>query len=263
MSRFNKHRDAINALKKIDKDKSKYLIIHYSCESFYDDKSKSSRISAIAVESYATKQTKLFSVNSVAEKKSITDIELNYTQLERTMLREFNKFVEKNKDMTWIHWNMRDGSFGFSAIDHRCAVINVKSNEILDSKKLNLAQLMTDLYGKSYVESPHMSNLFTLNKLKNKDFLTGAEEADAFNNSRYSNLEMSTSTKIYNFGKIIDLATDGDLKVKSSRAEIYGNTVEGWYMYFHDMKHGPIIISFINMIFGAFLGKIFSKILFN
>ena len=47
------HNKAINLFKKIDKARENYLIIHYSCESFYDIKDgKTPRITSIAIFQY-------------------------------------------------------------------------------------------------------------------------------------------------------------------------------------------------------------------
>ena len=50
MSRITDRLKGLDTIKKIDKEKSKYLVIHYSSESFFALGGKSPRITSIAIE---------------------------------------------------------------------------------------------------------------------------------------------------------------------------------------------------------------------
>ena len=43
--------------------------------------------------------------------------ENKYNDLEKKMLKEFYTYVQEHKDYIWIHWNMRNSSYGFQAIE--------------------------------------------------------------------------------------------------------------------------------------------------
>src|SRR5690606_13267463 len=108
LRRIRTHKKAKQTINSFYDNDSHCLIIHYSCESFYDIKDgKTPRITSIAVRYLQTAQTKSFSIHKVAELKqiSIDQINGNYDQLEKDMLKEFYKFVEEHKDYKWIHWN--------------------------------------------------------------------------------------------------------------------------------------------------------------
>ena len=94
--KIDKYKRARKIVKGIDKDPEKYLIIHYSCESFYDiTDGKTPRITAIAVRYYETGQSDIFSIHKTAEKKgmSLDDIDSKYDMLEKEMLKEFFDFA--------------------------------------------------------------------------------------------------------------------------------------------------------------------------
>ena len=121
-----RHNNARKLFSEIDLNPQNYLIIHYSCESFYDIKDgHTPRITSIAVYAYATAQTDSFSIHKVAEKShiQISDIELHYDELEKKMLDEFFAYAKEHSNFFWIHWNMRDINYGFKAIEHRYSVL--------------------------------------------------------------------------------------------------------------------------------------------
>ncbi len=102
------------------------LIVHYSCESFYDRPNGSSpRVTSIAVRNLGNAQTVSFSIHQIAEEEGIAfcEIEAHYDKLEKTMLTRFYKYAEPRCDKLWLHWNMRDINYGFQAIAHRFRVL--------------------------------------------------------------------------------------------------------------------------------------------
>ncbi len=102
------------------------IVIHYSCESFYDRADGSSpRITSIAVYNIGSGQTNSFSIHQKAEikKYSRNDIEKHYEELEKLMLDDFYDFVKLHEKYNWLHWNMRDINYGFQAIAHRYKVL--------------------------------------------------------------------------------------------------------------------------------------------
>ena len=126
LNRINKRRRALEVVKGLAEQSSHVLVIHYSCESFYDIKDgRTPRVTSIAVRSLKTGQTKSFSIHKIAERKkvSINQIEEYYDELEREMLAEFFSFVGDHKSYSWVHWNMRDINFGFEAIQNRYVVL--------------------------------------------------------------------------------------------------------------------------------------------
>lgn len=85
----DKHKKSRLILKEIDNSPENYLIVHYSCESFYEiTDGHTPRITSIAVYAYATAQTDSFSIHKTAEKNHIpiSEIESRYDELEKRCL---------------------------------------------------------------------------------------------------------------------------------------------------------------------------------
>lgn len=158
MSRFLDHREADKTFHDFERHNDKYLIIHYSCESFFDTNGATPRVTAIAVKSPSSGQTDLFAVHKAAELMKINpeDIVEKYEEVERMMLDDFFTFVQGHLDKIWTHWNMRDSNFGFKALEQRYRVLGKVPAIIPDQNKLNMATLFRKYYGKSYIGDPHI-----------------------------------------------------------------------------------------------------------
>ncbi len=165
---YRKAKEIINSF--YDND-SHSLIIHYSCESFYDIKDgKTPRITSIAVRHLNSAQTKSFSIHKIAELRniSINSISDNYDILEKEMLKDFYDFVKEYKDLSWIHWNMRDINYGFEALKYRATILGTKTIDIKDENKFDLARLLIDKYGKGYSNHPRLQSILEMNKISKK-----------------------------------------------------------------------------------------------
>jgi len=98
------------------------VVVHYSCESFYDRENnpRSPRVTSIAVRNLDSGQTRSFSIHIIAERRGLLDsIEQHYDQLEREMLQDFFEEVRVRQHCKWVHWNMRDANYGFEALENR------------------------------------------------------------------------------------------------------------------------------------------------
>lgn len=266
--KYKKHLKAIETLNNIYDERSKYFIIHYACESFYKDPmAKTPRITAIAVRSLDSGQTYSFSMHGTAEILGIepSDITKQYDDIEFHMLKDFADFLQKHMDKNWVHWNMRDGNYGFQAIEHRYRILqnkfksnrkaNVQMPIINDSNKYNLSDLFIDKYGAGYAPNPRIPSLMSLNKLNPKGFLSGADEAAAFENGNFHMLLMSTLSKVKLFSIFLEKAIDNDLKTQSKKSDVY----DGWGAKIIDFAQnnpcGVIGIPIITTILGYLLGK--------
>ena len=258
---YTQHKNAIKLFKEIDANPQNYLIIHYSCESFYDiNDGHTPRITSIAICNYSTAQKDSFSIHKVAEKEknSINDIEDDYDRLEQKMLDEFFTYAKEHSNYFWIHWNMRDINYGFKAIEHRYAVLGGTPYIIPDEKKIDLSRLLINCYGVSYIEHPRMEKLMDKNKIKAKDYLTGQQEAKAFCNKEYVKLHMSTLRKVDVFSNIMNRAINNNLKVNSKWKEIYGFSMQGIFNFCKDTWWIQLVWSIFMMVLGAFIGNIIS-----
>lgn len=257
--RLNKRKKAIEAIGEIVSNPSSVLIIHYSCESFYDtNEGKTPRITSIAVRYFNSAQTKSFAIHRIAEIKRIAfhEIEAHYDELEKDMLKEFFQFVKKNKESLWVHWNMRDLNFGFEAIENRFTVLGGKPEIIDTKKKIDLSRSLVDIYGLSYIGHPRLEKLAEKNKISMRDFLAGESEAKAFNNKEYIKLHQSTLKKVDIFHTILEKVAQRDLKTNSRFYKVYGLTPQGIFESVKDHW----LYAVINVVVGAIIGAVISSI---
>lgn len=206
-------------------DAANTWVIHYSCESFYDrPNGASARITSIAVRRLESGQTLSFSIHQVAEEKGVPfdQIEAHYDDLERQMLDAFFQHVGSHRGMKYLHWNMRDINYGFAAIEHRHRVLGGVPVVIEDDKKMDLARLLIDIYGVAYIGHPRLETLLAKNSIKPRDFLTGPQEAEAFEKRNFVGLHQSTLRKVDVIANLAERARSRQLKTNTTWWELHG-----------------------------------------
>ena len=93
-----------------------FYIVHYSCQSLNDDnEGLSPRITSIGVTHFATEQTVSFSTHAIAEEMGIAreNVQEQFDKVEEKLLRDFYGFLRDRRDKFWVHWNMRNLTYGF------------------------------------------------------------------------------------------------------------------------------------------------------
>lgn len=186
--RSKKRKQAIDTLKDLVSNAEHTLIIHYSCESFYDNKDgKTPRITSIAIRYFKTAQTKSFSIQNVAERKNIefSRIENDYDMLEKEMLKEFFAFVKSHKAFKWIHWNMQDIYFAVEKLEREIGLMAraLRKAEDLSNKTAKEIQEIED-------KEPHRK-IKDLNSLIN---YMKTKTSDALFKANFSKFRTSSST---------------------------------------------------------------------
>jgi len=209
-------------------------VIHYSCESFYDNPGGGSRqVTSIAVLHVGSGLTTSFSIHQMAERLKVetNEISSNYDKIERAMLDGFYEHVKhRSNDHQWIHWNMRDNNYGFPAIAHRYEVLGGQPESIPTSHLFNLAEALPEIYGDNYMkhgEHGRLDSLSRHNKFTLNDFLSGEEEADAFVKQKYVKLHLSTLRKVRLIRDIAVRASDGRLKTSANWWQLHGASAVG------------------------------------
>ena len=134
MAQYEKRKKAVSTLKEIDTRPDNYIIVHYTCDNF----KVSQIISSIAVRQLADGQTESFSLYKAAQEMNIENdaIPNNQEKIEKKMLSDYYKFVNKNLEKKWIHWGMNSDNYGFKAIEHRYRVLGGRPKYIADDKKI-------------------------------------------------------------------------------------------------------------------------------
>jgi len=262
--RFKKRKNAKELLQRICDESIEYLIIHYSCESFFNlPEGNTPRITSIAVRYVKNAQTHSFSIHKIAELRLIQpeDINQRYNELERAMLDEYFDFVEKHQNHKWIHINMRNINYGFEAINHRYRVLGGTPININDDFKIDLARLFVDIYGKEYVQHPRFETLYKLNNITMSSFLNGEQEARAFEAGNYVALHQSTLRKVDSMHSALILANEDDLKTNSTLRKIYGLSISGIYYMSKDNWFVAIIFWLGNTIIATLIGILITRAL--
>lgn len=201
------------------------LVVHYSCESFYDrTDGKTPRVTSIAVRNLASGQTDSFSIHHIAEQQHIPfgEIHEHYDALERQMLDQYFEFVTSHQHFSWVHWNMRDVNYGFAAIEHRYRSLGGNPVLIPEDRKFDLARALVDLYGVGYIGHPRLENLIDKNKITKRDFLSGKEEAAAFDKKEYVKLHQSTLRKVDILANLFERTSNDSLLTTATWSEKYG-----------------------------------------
>jgi hypothetical protein len=200
----------------IKKHPDRFYIIHYSSQSLYDEgvDGLSPRITSIVVMHYATRQTVSFALHAVAESLGISkdNVDSQYNNIEKELLERFFAFLRDRREKYWVHWNMRNLTFGFEHLEHRYRLLCKKEPPSVPIEvRLNLNDILRQRYGSDYAADPKMKNLMLLNGERDIRFLEGQQEAEAFVKKEFIRMHSSTICKVEFFRQIIGLAMNGKL----------------------------------------------------
>lgn len=227
LKRLKRRKETIQRMDRLLEHDDITLVIHYSCESFYDRADgRTPRITSIAVRNLRSGQTESFSIHQIAEEQGIDlgDITDHYNEIETQMLDRYFEFVEANQNCSWVHWNMRDVNYGFAAIEHRYRVLGGQPIPIAEKRKFDLSSALVDIYGVAYIGHPRLLSIIGKNRISDRDLLSGAEEAVAFENKDFVRLHQSTLRKVYALADLFERCSSSDLKTNSSWIKQHGLT---------------------------------------
>lgn len=217
----------------LKESQDKTVIVHYSCESFFNTKGRTPRVTSICVKTRGNNNAKAFSIHlqaQIQDKDLTTLTDDDYDALEKEMLKEFYDFVKKHKTYKWVHWNMRNASYGFEAIANRYKILKGKPTDIEDQFKYDLPDLLGLIYTykfEAHKPKGQLLNLADRNQVTSRDALTGKDEANAFDNKQYLELHMSTMRKVEVIDRILTVEEKNQLKVGIKIYQIYGLTPKG------------------------------------
>lgn len=209
--------DSRTFFKEITKHPDRFYIIHYSSQALFDEGAEglSPRITSIVAMHYATRQNVSFALHTEAETLGVSkeEIEARYDDIERQVLRRFYDFARDRREKYWVHWNMRNVTFGFEHLEHRYRVLcKSEPPHIPVEVRLNLNDILKARYGADYVKDPRMLGLMKLNGSVVPSFLSGAEESEAFKQKQFIRMHTSTISKVAFFRHVIEQALQGKLR---------------------------------------------------
>lgn len=248
----------------IKKNGSETLLIHYSCESFLNSNGRTPRIVSISVMDLETSQTNTYSIHLQAQflKYDFNNLtEPEFDECEKKMLSEYYSFLDKNKTKYFVHWSMNNSNFGFKAIDNRYRILGGYVNEIENKFKINLGETLCLIYSDFYSKDGNggkLHNLSILNSFKPREFLKGSEEAECFEKKEWLKLHYSTLSKVKLFKLIIDKTANNELKVNSSKKEIYGISLSSFNEIINNNIILKIIWWFVLVIIGIMIKELYT-----
>ncbi|MBH3444003.1 hypothetical protein I5L59_10490 [Pseudomonas moraviensis] len=212
-------------------DSPRVYVVHYSCESFYENATGgSTRVTSIAIRNLRSAQTRSWSIHKSAElQECLGRINENFPALEKAMLDGYFDFLRQHSNCRFVHWNMRDENYGFFALEHRFRTLGGIPFELQDDRKVDLARILVEIYGRQYAShisaSGRKGRIFSiveLNNIADQDGLTGAQEAEAFENGEYLKLHQSTLRKLDMFSNIFERMHAKNLKTNGSWWDVNG-----------------------------------------
>jgi hypothetical protein len=206
-------------IKEVKDRPENFYVIHYSCQSLYDDnEALSPRITSIAIAHYATEQTVSFSTHAIAEELHIAReaVQDRFDDVERALLQGFYAFIRDRRDKYWVHWNMRNLTYGFEHLEHRYRVLGGNDAPVIPvERRLNLNDLLAHRYGSNYASHPKLTSLMELNGGMHRHFLSGEEEVQAFRNNEFIRMHNSTLVKVGFLNAVIRKFVSGKLRTAS------------------------------------------------
>ena len=84
-----------------------------------------------------------------------------------------------------------------------------------DDRKFDLARALYTLYGPRFAQHPRLQNLVDHNGISRQDFLTGLEEAQAFESGEFVKLHQSTLRKVDLIADIAQRVVEGRLRTQA------------------------------------------------
>lgn len=208
-----RQREERDRLERLVANSDAVFIVHYACQSFTKNDGASARVASIAIRNFQSGNTVSYSIHQEIE---LNRYQRNFDALEKSMLEKFFSFIRENKGATFVHWSMRDNTYGFPALEHRYRVLGGSPYELSDHRKLDLALVLMSIYGNNYIPKPSFENLAKRNKLTVANFIPGGQEPHFFEQGEFRAVLQSNLCKVTLIADILQLAADRTLKTDAT-----------------------------------------------
>jgi REase_DpnII-MboI len=188
------------------------IAIHYACESFYDAKDRPAAVACIAVADGAEGSSTAFSLSDAPPSiSSPKDREVD-------LLRRFYEFLGSRQDARIVHWNMNSATYGFVALANRFRFLTEQPppHEPSTDRLFDLDDIIAHKFGIYYAKDPKLPNIITLNDLRKRFYLKGADEAKRFKDNDIGAIRSSVTEKASRILDLSRLLVGGSLKTQNS-----------------------------------------------
>ena len=267
---INEHKESNKIISDYVKKKSNYIFIHYARQNCFSEAyEKGPRVIAIVAMNAESEQFSVFSLKKSADKQGKVFFELSDSEkdiIEYNMLQDFFEYVKDNKDKVWLHWNMKNNNFGFSAIEDRFRMLKGNPSHFEEGKLINISVLLKKKYGMNYAKDNmwngklmgKMYDIFILNRITDSNILDGEREIIEYILKNVTSIEQSVLGKLKAFKVIMEKAADNVLKCRGNiLKDVYGFNMTGIANYIQDNALLALLFSIIGGIIATVICKWF------
>lgn len=266
---INAHKEANNVFEAYSKKKSDYVFIHYARQNCFEDAyEKGPRVIAIVAMNAESGQTMVFSLKKIADAYGSNFFEMTEAEkdeVEKEMLQSFFEYAMKNTQKKWLHWNMKNNNFGFSAIEERFKNLDGNPVHFEENTLFNISVLMKKKYGTNFAQDASwngkvmgkMYDIFSLNGIVDSYILNGEQEIKEYILKNITSIEQSILGKVKAFQVLVEKASDNDLKTRGNMIkDVYGLSIRGIAQYIQDNALLALVFSIVGGIITAVICKV-------
>jgi hypothetical protein len=192
------------------------LVVHYACEGF---EKPDRRVTAIAARNLGTGGTTCFELETELRCAGIDPAQASdaeFDRHERKMLDSFYAYVRQHRDHYWLHWNMRDTTFGFPALENRQKALGGRAAPIAEHYRIDLASRMVDLYGDNYANPKRrLLDLAAHNGLALTHIIDGKAQAECLGSRDFASVTRSLLNRLDILYAVAIKANEGTLKTRA------------------------------------------------
>lgn len=191
------------------------ISVHYSCENFHDVTDRPVAVSAIGVteilDPSGERESQVFSIANAAANEEVVE-------REKELLKRFFEFAKGRPDARWVHWNMNNATYGFSALMARYRFLfGEEPPSVFSSDRLyDLDSIIGARYGEAFAKHPKLRSLCSLNRYFMSFFKDGKDEAKAYSDGDYGLSERSAAEKSHLISSILVDFKSGALQTANS-----------------------------------------------
>lgn len=269
MNIFKRRRQALQAITSLTSVRGEVLAIQYSRNPSYNGEDFSPMITSIVIKSLDNRISEIFAIHLEADLVNCSNSEIEglYPELELSMLKRYNNFLRNHRNHQWLHWDMIDVEYSFSAIKHRYMKLageqdSNKFYEIPTNRKHNICDTLIELYGSKYsIGIDQFARLIKLNNsdVIHPDYLSPVQESDEFNHNNYQAVVKSLRCKVDFICRFVDLITEKRIAVdERNRYAVFIFVIS--HPIFNLVGWIVGILSFLFSLFQPYdINKVFSK----
>ncbi|MFI6958694.1 hypothetical protein ACIBJI_35165 [Nocardia sp. NPDC050408] len=189
--------------------------VHYASHSLYKAKNEPVPVTCISATSVNDHGSNVaFSISDIRGS--------NREDRESELLDRFFTFLDEHQDAKLLHWNMDKADYGFESLANRYKWLTGKEPQYRppSDRLFDLDQIITEQYGEAYVPHPKFRNLVALNKVSQRYWISGQDEAEKAEKEDYAAIQRSTSEKARAIAQLFSGFMGGSLVTSGSAGSV-------------------------------------------